>query len=71
MFVENKDDLSSLKNIFNEPIKSVIPEIVQRVDNNYIKALYILSSDLTITIILPIEISPHVLKEHIKNSQSL
>lgn len=71
LIVESNEDLSSLKDIFKEPIESVMPEIVQRVDNNYIKALYILSSDFSVTIIFPIEISPHILKEYIKNSQSL
>ncbi|MCH5211927.1 MAG: hypothetical protein J1G06_02850 [Oscillospiraceae bacterium] len=65
LIVENEDDLNDLTSIFNEPIKCVIPEFTDKICDNYLKSLYILNPDFSVTILFPIELSPDIIKKYI------
>ena len=65
LIVENEEDLNDLTSIFYEPIECVIPEFTDKISDNYLKSLYILNPDFSVTILFPIELSPEIVKKYI------
>lgn len=64
LIIENANDLNDLTSIFNEPIEQVIPEFTDKISDTYLKSLYILNPDFSITILFPVELSPDIVKEY-------
>ena len=63
LIIENEGELADLESIFHEPIERVIPEFTDIVSDNYLKTLYILSSDFTVTILFPVKYAPPIVKK--------
>jgi len=61
LIVENADDVSSLPDVFHLPIQEICPEFVDKIPTDqeiYTNSLVVCSSDFTITLIMPLSLTP-------------
>ncbi len=62
LIVENSEDAIKTSDILRESINTAIPEISQKISNNFFRAVYILNPDFSVIVFYNVENAPDIVK---------